>query len=583
MYLKAHEQKSGKVYYTLATNRWENGERRTIILEHLGELTNEQVQNVRMLLRALSACKDGAPEHYVPFNAVTVEREWRYGKVALGHLLWRQYGFHRVITESLAGVENKGKWSKWIEVLAVSRVDKPQSDYALLEWVPKTALPFLIGFKVSELHENQFYRALDRLWKNKDKIEQKIWERITKPLVRDQQGIFYKDLTSTYYEGKGPPMADHGYSREGRGDCKQVNWGLFTTREGYPVTLEVYPGNTADKTTVEGTIKRVKEVFGIEDGILVGDRGLMSDDVTIVVKDYGYHYVFAEKNRNVKEVLETALKYEFKRVEDEVRYRDSEGNYIGNEAVEVTMNGVRYIVARNVQNMKDELTKIAAKLQAGKGILIKHGGEEVMGELLQSKLYASVSTKKESKKMSVAHKKLLSIAKKLEKAHAKNLFEMEWDHGKNKLVFKVRDDVDEKKRYAGMWVLITDTRLSIEEAVRIYKGLNVVEQDFRVIKSVLDVRPMNHTEDRRAEGHLFVCVLSHMLLMLIAQALKKANIPISVNKALAMMETIMLNEISVEGARIRKMGITNLTRDQNEMLKALGISSKVFQVGWRRL
>ena len=115
---------------------------------------------------------------------------------------------------------------------------------------------------------------------------------------------FFKDFAS-YFEGKGCPKTAQGYSRDHRRDCKQANWGLVITEQGIPITLdlEVYPGNTPDKTTVIDTCNRLRKIFHVQEGIWVGDRGMMSEENVRSIEEMRYHYILTEILRNVKEVI----------------------------------------------------------------------------------------------------------------------------------------------------------------------------------------------------------------------------------------------------------------------------------------
>ncbi|EQD50877.1 transposase IS4 family protein, partial [mine drainage metagenome] len=120
--------------------------------------------------------------------------------------------------------------------------------------------------------------------------------------------MLMKDISSTYFEGQGVRSAleAKGYSRDRVRGSLQVNWSLVLTPKGYPVTLEVYPGNTKDETTVAGTLERLQRVFHLTEGIFVGDRGMLTETNLKLLHGAGFHYVVAETLWDEKGVLAEA-------------------------------------------------------------------------------------------------------------------------------------------------------------------------------------------------------------------------------------------------------------------------------------
>ncbi|EQD73902.1 transposase, IS4 family protein, partial [mine drainage metagenome] len=173
--------------------------------------------------------------------------------------------------------------------------------------------------------------------------------------------VVMKDLTSTYTEGEGADRSlwAHGYSRDHRSDRRQVNWSLVVTPEGLPITLEVYPGNTKDETTVAGTIRRLRTVFGLKEAVFVGDRGMRTTKNLELLHAGGYHYVVAETLWNEKEALAEAR--------GKARAPRSKTGHLGESWCEVIgKDGRRHIAVFSVAKETEEKAALGDRLRKGK-------------------------------------------------------------------------------------------------------------------------------------------------------------------------------------------------------------------------
>jgi hypothetical protein len=173
------------------------------------------------------------------------KRTLQYGREALGHALWRRLGLHTIVLECLDGTPHKARTAQLLETMVLNRLCDPTSKFGIREWLKVSATPMLLGYSGKPLHDNLLYRAMDVLWSRKDALERRVFERVVRPTTRSPM-VLCHDLTSSYYEGEGGPLAQFGYSRDHRADRPQITWGMVVTPEGLPITLQVYPGNTPD-------------------------------------------------------------------------------------------------------------------------------------------------------------------------------------------------------------------------------------------------------------------------------------------------------------------------------------------------
>ena len=541
----------GHTYARLARSRREGTRVRTEILANLGAVTPAQIAALRAWLDSNPLLPNAPTTLLTDLDRFATLRSWQYGRVALGHFLWRKLGLHEVIIEALGGVPRKARWAQLIETMVLNRLDDPTSKYGLLEWLKDSATPFLLGYRTDRLHDNLFYRAMDRLWSRKDTLERRIYARVVRPTTRSP-GVLCHDLTSAYYEGEGGPLAQFGYSRDHRSDRPQVSWGMVVTPEGLPITIQVYPGNTTDNTTVVGMVDRLTRLFGLTEGIYVGDRGMKSEEVLADLHAHGFHYVLAEVNRNVEEIILQAPQ----------RSAGPGGHHkVPREVID--REGRRFIVLLNEERRKTELGILEHRIVQGQAIL---------QQLRRSW----------AKRPRHHHTILRQAHAALAAKGLSDLFDIDWDDATVQgLTAKLKEGRSRQRRLAGWWVLTTDTDRPVEEVARLYMGLSVIEQGWRELKSVLEVRPLRHRLTRRVEAHLVICTLAYLLQQYLEVKIKDQGVTGS--RAIERFRSIVLNENEIPGARMRFFSVTRPSAEHAAILKAIELDLRRFQQGWERL
>src|SRR5208283_2965219 len=181
----------GQTYAQLARGVREGAKVRTEVLANFGRVTPEQIENLRRWLATdplVPSKPSGLP---TDFDQLAVRQSWSYGRVALGHLLWRKLGLHQLVIESLDRVPRKGQVAALLEAIVLNRLDDPTSKYGLLDWLPTTAVPFLLGVNPERLHDNLFYRAMDAFWQRKDRFERKLFDRVVQPMSHSPSVLYH--------------------------------------------------------------------------------------------------------------------------------------------------------------------------------------------------------------------------------------------------------------------------------------------------------------------------------------------------------------------------------------------------------
>jgi len=421
----------------------------------------------------------------------------------------------------------------------------PCSKLHILEWMPQTTLPFLLHLNVNRIYDNMLYRAMDEIWINKDIIERNIWERKTKTSI-DGKCQVYKDLTSSFFYGKKSEIGAYGYSRDKRPDMLQVNWGLVVTPDGKPITMEMYPGNVPDKNTVADTCHRLKTLFKINECIFLGDRGMITEDNVRIVKEHEYQYIFAEIEDNVKEIIEEGLLKKFEVIDEDM------------SACQIEKNDEKYIVIKSKDKLIQDMESRERRVNEG---------EEILN--------AGLKTVKNGTwvKHDVVLKHLL---KKLVKKNVDTYFELHIPPTPVKEFTWTRKKIEQEK-IDGIWVLRTDLNQPMNEIIEMYRGMWVIEKGFRTIKSVIEVRPINHRRKNRIGAHLFLCVMAYYLEKEMEEKGKEHKLEMEAYQMIEKMKTITFDRIRVGGINgIDSEVITNLSSEQNTILDVLEISKKGF-------
>ena len=178
--------------------------------------------------------------------------------------------------------------------MTLNRLIHPASELAMPEWIRSTALPDILGVDFQGLAEDKLYRNLDKLHPRREAIEAALAER-GRNLFEMDQTVFLYDATSTYFEGRAlaNPKAQRGYSRDHRGDCKQVLVGLAVNRDGFPLTHEVMAVNRHASTTLEEMLAALDQRVRLREGQTVVDCAMSGEEDLEKIRARGLHYLVA--------------------------------------------------------------------------------------------------------------------------------------------------------------------------------------------------------------------------------------------------------------------------------------------------
>lgn len=458
---KHRRNKDGSVvtYLQLVENRRVEGKTRQRVLCTLGRADDPK-------LRGDLGRLVGTARRYAEEQALVVDESTRVETKTWGpHLVWG-----RLWEETLGPVLQEAlfpeRLAKAVYLMVLGRLSAPGSKCATYAWAEDV---YGAGFEEVELHD--LYRALDVLCEKKEAVEQG-WFARHRDLFTDTD-LLYFDTTSTYLEGTHPEgLAQFGYSRDKRGDRRQLALGVVLTRDGLPVAHLLLPGNTADPQAFREALSYLQRVLGVTRAVLCCDRGMVSEGNLQAMREAGLPYIVATRLRGNKRVTDEVLRQagRYQVVAENLRVK------------EVKVEGAqdRYIVCLNPLGAEED----------------RRNREGILAHLEEKLAHGS--------------------AKNLLRGAARRYVRVEGER-----VTLDRAKIAHDARYDGKWVLRTNTDLAPSEVACAYKGLWQVEQAFRVLKTPLELRPIYHWTEPRVRGHVMVCFLAFVLRQLLRTRLGK--------------------------------------------------------------
>jgi transposase len=427
---------------------------------------------------ALRAVLKGAPAGTPPEDAFEISRSRPHGHVAavLGSLY--RLGLHRLLGRGRSDERDI------IVALIVARIVDPRSKLATVRGLREETLGSSLGelLDLEEIDEDQVYAAMDWLMERQDKIE----KAIAKRHLEEGTLVLY-DLSSTWYEGHTCPLAARGYSRDGKKGTLQINFGLMCDRDGRPVAVEVFEGNTADPATIATQVEKLRKRFKLNRVVLVGDRGMITsarirEDLQSVD---GLDWISALRNEQIRKLVDVgSLQLSLFDERDLAEFIDP------------TFPGERLVACRNPLLAEERRRKRIELLAATEKRL--------------DKIVAATTRKRRPLTGQV------EIARRVERDANKfkmaKHFELEIN-GKSFSYRRREKKIAQEGRLDGIYVIRTsvpEDALSAQRTVEAYKSLSTVERAFRTIKSIdLKVRPIHHRLENRVRCHIFLCMLAY--------------------------------------------------------------------------
>ena len=537
MFIRSTRNPRGDIYYHLVESYRLGSQVKQRILMSLGKAADKEV-NLKKLLEVLSKELEIIPASKL-LKEIDVKDTFILGPLLIIDTIFKQLNLYRLLTD-LKQKHRKVQFDfvKIIFTLVISRFVEPCSKLKVFSHWQKLFYP---DFLEGELHLQDIYRSLDILSKHKEDIEKTLYMRGKSQLsFFNECDVILYDLTTLRFESTREDLDNlrrFGYSKEKRSDCTQVVFGLLVDTEGMPLGFDVYPGNTFEGKTIPSVMTKLKKKFKIRRFILVGDRGLFSNENLQSLKAKGDEFIVGLKLGLLKDRhAEIYNLKNFKFINEDLAIYETSYN---NDRCIITWSRKR--AERDKKVREDILSKIEAQLS----------------------------------------KKSISTRSFLSNSNYKKYIVHPKSKGKPTLN---KSAIEQSERTDGFFGIITNTDLSSEEIIMNYKQLWKVENSFRELKGTLKTRPMFHWTDKRILGHLVVCFLSYLCEAYFAKKLHQRNItlkdkaitdkriksrPLSVAEAMS-----KLKEVRAIPVRYKNKTIwirTDIYGNNADVFKAIGV------------
>lgn len=505
MYLRhvtARGKQGQRQYWMLVESVRHGGKTEQRVVAYLGRLDARERAQASAIARHFLGERAEQPELFedtseladahVRVGKVEVEGGVAFGDVWLAWRMWRVLGLDDFCRRHLYAGREAVPWADIASILVIARLCEPSSELHIAEdWYRKTALPDILGVAPELVHHTRLYQGLDRLLAHKSELQLHLKERLGTLFSLDYDLLLY-DVTSTYFEGecRRNPMAKHGYSRDGRPDCRQVCIGLVVSKEGYPLGYEVFDGNRIDVTTVQEIVTVMEQRYGKSGRVWVMDRGMTSEANLAWLRKEGRRYLLGTPRSEMKRWAEELRSEQgWKHVRSGLEVKQC----LGPDGMETFLlcrsqerqNKEKAMHERATERIRKELGSLGRRLKCAKSPVERGSIERQVGRILERHVRAA---------------KCFDVAVKPDPSRASEV-RVTWIERKDWRQWAALTE--------GTYILRTNVNAwSDEELWKAYVQLWQAEAAFRITKSDLSIRPIWHQREERVLGHILVCFLA---------------------------------------------------------------------------
>jgi len=475
MYMPA---RTGTAHVVTTTRKYKDQVYRTHLLRRSfredGKVKNETLGNLSHLPESLIEIirRSLQGETFVPLaQAFEISRSRPHGHVQAVALAMQRLGLASVIASKPCRERDL------VLAMVASRIVEPAPKLATTRSWHTTTLAEEFG--VARANEDDLYAAMDWLLARQDVIQKKLASRHL-----SEGGLVLYDLSSSYFEGTTCPLAKRGYSRDGKPGTLQVNYGLLTDARGCPVAVSVHEGNTSDSRTFMPAVQKLRDDFGIERLVMVGDRGMVSQKSIDEMREMeGIGWITALKSASIRALVEQGH-LQMDLFDERNLLEISSPDYPGERLVACRNGALAKLRAHKREDLlaatERNLDKVKARVDAG-----KLSGQDAIG----------VRVGKIINQYKVAKHFELSIADT----------SLSWARKPDSMASEAALD--------GIYIVRTSVsaaRMDAPQCVCSYKSLANVERAFRSMKTIdLKVRPIHHRLADRVRAHILLCMLAY--------------------------------------------------------------------------
>ncbi len=469
MHVVTNKIRRGEREYTatlLRRSYREDGKVKKETLANLSHLPAEAIDAIRRVLAGESLMSAD--------QAFEIERSLPAGHVSAVLIMARRLGLAELLDT------RPSRQRDLCLAMILSRVICPGSKLSTARTLSQSTLASELGVEGAD--EDDLYRAMDWLAGRQARIE----DRLGKRHLADGEMVLY-DVSSSYFEGRTCPLGKLGYSRDGQKNLPQIIYGLLCDREGRPVAIEVFSGETHDDKTLLAQVTKIKNRFGLKQVTVVADRGMVTKaNIETLAGTEGVSWITALKAPTIKKLVRDGI-FQPSLFDEQNLGEITDVDEFPGERLIVCRNPL--VGAQRARKRQELLEATEAELQAIKTRVDR-------GTLLGA---AQIG---------------LAVGPALGRFHVKKHFDitisdMEFSYERK------QEQIDEEAALDGFYILRTNhlaETVPASDVVRAYKNLEQAERAFRSIKGPdLQIRPIHHHLENRVRSHVFICMLAYYL------------------------------------------------------------------------
>jgi len=463
-------------------------------------LSQEAAAWVARILQLLERSKAAAPLLSETVDGVILDKIKSENVVQLGPQLvalqaWKALEFSSML-EALGLNQSQIAMA---QLMISNRLIQPLSEWALIDWSQRTALPEMLGIRLTKTAKDRLYYTSDALFSHRKSIEATLRQREADLFSRSRSVVLY-DVTNTHFEGlcKRNPKARHGRNKQKRDDCRQVALGMAFDEHGLPLAHEVFEGNIADTKTLALLLDRLEVPEPGLRPVVILDAGFASAANVAMLKERGYSYLINITRGRRSEVAEFFEKEVF----EELPGRKSEHKIEVKKIADPQDAESQLVLCRSTpRRLKEE-----AMISKAEARYLKEVGR------LQDRI-----KKGRLKKVNLIERAIGALQKK--HPRVARFYTLSYQEARLSCE-RNEEKIQDALALCGDYILKTDKALKAPQLWDLYMTLLHAEAGFGMLKGTLGLRPNYHHTEDRVEGHIFISVLAYHLLCWVRQMLE---------------------------------------------------------------
>jgi transposase len=484
----------------------------------------------------------------------------RFADVFVGLRAWQLLGLDKLFERLLRKHRTRVRLHTLAAMIAVNRLVEPRSELGIFHWLPKTALPELLGVPRDRLGLNALYRCLSEVLPHQAAIEAHLVEQ-GRDLFGFTHDLLLYDLTSTYFEGRlaGNPKAQRGYSRDHRPDCKQLCIGLAVNRAGFPLGFETFSGKTRDAATLMPMMAKLEARCGGVKRMVCFDRGMATEANLREWRRTQRTYLCAVRRAVTRQYLALIRGGAWQ----VLRAHGPDDPTIEVQALpHQEHDGVRerWLLCRSAGCQRKEQQMFETRLAKARANLVRLAAQVAAGTFTA----AAVIRRKAAQAAGRTHDLRGVFSWELQRTGAKRELRVTEDQA------AIKDISD----LQGVYLLrTTDADLADADLWHTYMLLTKVEAAFRNLKTDLCLRPIFHHKENRADAHVLFAMLGYAMSVTVQLRHRAKEGVLTTSALLEELKQVQLAELSfrtADGALLRFERASVPTAPQQRILDTLG-------------